>query len=195
MLYIYIDTLSNNGFQSIKLCLMQTPCSAPWRALYGTIHDNNYRHDKNAIQLLSSSSYYIRLMLTLPIISELLVTIYTAVLCTSLTGLVDILKCSPGNLLHHLPHHLWEVIVMAPPPVLPGTAVVQFPRPRVSWNGWSKHMSSLWDEGVKMLVQGAVEEERDNREIKGGEGKRVVRTFTPSLPHWHLPSTTTTGLV
>ena len=92
----------------------------------------------DTIQLLNSSSYilcYKTDMLTLPIVSELLVTIYTAVLCASLTELVNVLKCSPGNLLHHLPYHLWEVIVVAPPPVLSGTTVVQFLRPCVSWNG------------------------------------------------------------
>lgn len=46
-----------------------------------------------------------------------------------------LVKCSSSEFLCHLSDHLWEVVIVAPPPVLSGTAVVQFLWPRVSWNG------------------------------------------------------------
>lgn len=46
-----------------------------------------------------------------------------------------LVKCSSGEFLCHLSDHLWEVVIVAPPPVLSGIAVVQFLWPRVSWNG------------------------------------------------------------
>ena len=73
---------------------------------------------------LNLSYLAVKMMLTkLSAVTDLLVTLLTAVLCASLTGHVL------------LAHHLWEVITVAPPPVLPGTAVVHSLRLCVSWNG------------------------------------------------------------
>ena len=97
---------------------------------------------------------------------------------------MNVLKCSPGNLLHHLPHHLWEVIVMAPPPVLSGTAVIQFLRPCVSWNG--NRTVSL---GVTPHMHTQVTDStHSNTHTHPPTTPSHTHTHTPTHPHTpHIP--------